>query len=83
MGAANHGSTTISHLLFADDTLLFCEDKTRHIQSLKAILLCFEEVSGLKINLAKTKMVAVGEVRNIRGLANILGCEVSLPIEVP
>ncbi|XP_042954523.1 uncharacterized protein LOC122290914 [Carya illinoinensis] len=68
----------ISHLLFANDTLLFCEANVGHIQSLKAILLCFEAVSSLKINLAETEMVAVGEVRNIRGLANILGCAVSL-----
>ncbi|KAF5445957.1 hypothetical protein F2P56_031628, partial [Juglans regia] len=73
-----HGSTIISHLLFADDTLLFCEANAGHIKSLKAILLCFEAVSGLKINLAKTEMVAVGNVSNIRGLANILGCGVSL-----
>ncbi|XP_042965576.1 uncharacterized protein LOC122299388 [Carya illinoinensis] len=78
----NHGSIIISHLLFADDTLLFCEATAGHIESLKAILLCFEAVSGLKINLAKTEMVAVGEVNNIRGLANILGCVVSsLPLK--
>ncbi|KAG6687567.1 hypothetical protein I3843_11G078000 [Carya illinoinensis] len=38
--------------------------------------------SGLKINLMKTEMVAVGDVRNIWGLANILGCGVSsLPMK--
>ncbi|KAF5458261.1 hypothetical protein F2P56_022301 [Juglans regia] len=77
-----HSSTIISHILFVDDTLLFCEANAGHIQSLKAILLCCETVSGLKINLAKTEMVAVGDVNNIRGLADILGCVVSsLPLK--
>ncbi|KAG6713315.1 hypothetical protein I3842_05G145000 [Carya illinoinensis] len=72
----------VSHLLFADDTLLFYEANAGHIQSLKAILLCFEAISGLKINLDKTEMVAVGDVSNISRLANILGCVVSsLPMK--
>ena len=43
----------ISHLLFADDALVFFYadlDQLRHLQS---ILLCFEAVSGLPINLAE------------------------------
>ncbi|KAG7987145.1 hypothetical protein I3843_03G118100 [Carya illinoinensis] len=80
--SVGNGPITISHLLFADDTLLLCDDNVAHIQSLKAILRCFEAASGLKINLAKTEMVAVGDVGNIQGLASILGCGVSsLPMK--
>ncbi|XP_035544681.1 uncharacterized protein LOC118348042 [Juglans regia] len=76
---ANRMSTVMEKIISKSQNAFANEG---HIQSLKAILLCFEAVSGLKINLAKTEMVAVGEVRNIRGLANILGCGVvSLPLK--
>jgi hypothetical protein len=43
------------------------------------LFLCFEAVSGLKINLAKSVLVVVGCVD---GLASILGCGVSsLPLK--
>jgi hypothetical protein len=39
-------------------------------------------VSGLKINLSKSKLVPVGNVGDIEGLACILGCRVaSLPMK--
>jgi hypothetical protein len=45
-------------------------------------LLCFEAVSGLKINLAKSKLVPVSLINNGEGLARILGCRVlSLPMK--
>ncbi|KAG6646008.1 hypothetical protein CIPAW_08G163600 [Carya illinoinensis] len=52
------------------------------IQVLHAMLLCFEAVSGLKVNLDKSKMVAVGVVPNITSLACLLDCKVSsLPLK--
>ena len=45
------------------------------------LLICFELVSGLKVNLAKSILVPVGEVSNVGALAEVLGCEVgTLPI---
>jgi hypothetical protein len=45
------------------------------------LFLCFETVSGLKINLAKSELVLVGNV-DVDGLADILGCVVaSLPLK--
>ncbi len=42
---------------------------------------CFEASTGLKVNLAKSEIVPVGEVENLRVLADILCCRIgSLPM---
>lgn len=41
------------------------------------LLLCFEAVSWLKINLTKLEFVPIGNVDNVDELTGILGCEVS------
>jgi hypothetical protein len=49
---------------------------------LRCLLLCFEAVSGLRINLSKSEIVLVGAVGDVEELASILGCGVaSLPIK--
>jgi hypothetical protein len=51
------------------------------VQAIDDLLICFELVSGLKVNLAKSILVPVGEVSNVGALAEVLGCEVgSLPL---
>jgi hypothetical protein len=62
------------HLLLADDTLIFCEPKVEQLHNLKCLLLCFEVVLGLKINLSKSVIVPIGEVEDVEGLSSILGC---------
>lgn len=57
--------------------LLFCNVNLGYVQTLRALLFYFFEiVSDLKVNHGKFKMVLVGLVRNMRSLANILGCQV-------
>jgi len=63
----------VSHLLFAYDKLLFCEPSVEQFRNLRCLLLCFEAISGLKINLSKSEIVLVSDVE---GLASILGCSV-------
>jgi len=68
-------------MLFADDILIMCDVDVNQILNLDHILLCFKAISGLKVNLKKSKLVAVGEVPYIEELANILSCNISsLPL---
>ena len=67
----------ISNLLFADDTLIFCDADLDQIGDLKCTLLCFEAISGLKVNLGKSEMVPIRDVPNIQELAAMLDCRIS------
>lgn len=67
---------TVSHLQFADDTMIFCNAYICQIGYLRCILRCFEMVSGLTINFAKSEMFQIGEVREIEDLACVLGCKI-------
>ena len=56
----------ISHLFFVDDTIVFCEASKEHLTHSSWILLWFEVASGLRINLAKSEIIPVGEVEEIQ-----------------
>ncbi|KAK3226984.1 hypothetical protein Dsin_006846 [Dipteronia sinensis] len=51
----------ISHLQYADDTMLFLEPKLKSLLTTKRILRCFELASGLRINFHKSCMVRIGK----------------------
>jgi hypothetical protein len=78
VGSRHSEVMEVSHLLFADDTLIFCKPKMEQLRNLRYLLLCFEAVLGLKINLSKSVIVPIGEVEDVKGLSSILGCEVEL-----
>jgi hypothetical protein len=65
VGASLFERVNISHLLFADDTLVFCGANLDQICSIKALLVCFEAISGLRVNMAKPVLVPVGDVDNV------------------
>ena len=65
-----------SHLFYADDTLIFCEDDLEQLKFLSWILMWFEAMSGLKINLTKSEIIPIGPVNNLVDLATELGCNI-------
>ena len=62
----------ISHLLFADYTILFCDADLAQLLHILMALTCFEAVTSLQVNMTKSEMIPVGKVRNIFGLENTL-----------
>ena len=71
----------ISHLLFANDTLILCDFDSDQLWHLKGVFVWFQAASGLKINLGKSELVPVGNVTNVMELAAVSGCKVdALPI---
>ena len=82
VGGTTGSSVIVSHLLFADDTLIFCDAKPSQITNLRMILARFEEVFGLHINLGKSELVPIGGVHNLEDFVGMLGCEQSsLPLK--
>nr|CAN74793.1 hypothetical protein VITISV_000043 [Vitis vinifera] len=68
----------VSHLLFVDDTIIFCKAKREQVTNLSWILAWFEAASGLRINLAKSALIPVGQVDELEELAAELGCKLGV-----
>jgi hypothetical protein len=49
----------LSHLYFADDTIFIAEKSWSNVRSMRAVLLLFEVVSGLKVNFNKSMLTGV------------------------
>ena len=70
----------LSHLLYIDDTLLFCKASQDQLAHLGWILMWFKTLSGLKINLGKSENFPTSGVERIEDLVAVLGCKIgSLP----
>nr|GFB54140.1 RNA-directed DNA polymerase, eukaryota [Tanacetum cinerariifolium] len=69
------GSTSISHLIYADDAVFIGEWSDQNMDNLLKILRCFHLASGLSINVNKSHVLGVGVPLDIvqQGAARI-GC---------
>ena len=72
----SRASFSVSHLQYTNDTLLFCKADLSQILVFKRILRCFEMISGLSINLAKSVIAGcnISEERS-RAWASMVKCK--------
>lgn len=74
MGVREH-SKKITHLFSADDTMVFCESDKRVMPNLMCVLMDFQVVSSLSINLSKSKIVKLGDESDTDSLSRVMGCK--------
>ena len=69
--------TTVSHLQFEDDTLILGDKSWANIRAMRAILLLFQSLSGLKVNFSKSYLVGVNVASSwLTEAAMVLNCKV-------
>ena len=61
VGAVNSINVHISRLLFADDTILFCDASREQMLSIRLALSCFQAFMGLKVNVGKSELSLLGK----------------------
>lgn len=66
---------TLSHLQFADDTILFLENNSHTRRCIKIVLSIFELLSGLKINFIKSQLYAAKNSDCIEEWVSELQCD--------
>jgi hypothetical protein len=68
----------VTHLQYADDTMIMVEGSELDIINIEFLLLCFEEMSGLGINFDKSEVVILGySPEDQQRIANNLNCRLS------
>jgi hypothetical protein len=65
----------ISHLQYVDDTLILIQNSEENIANLELLLMCFEDMSGLKINYHKSEVIVMGQsLEEQQRVANKFNC---------
>ena len=74
-GISINGSTSISHLFYADDAVFIGEWSRENVFRVMHSLHCFSLVSGLKINIHKSNLLGIGISNDmVASVASNLGC---------
>jgi hypothetical protein len=72
-----HTATVLSHLQFADDTLLLGTKSWANIRALRAILKLFKVMFGLKVNYHKSMLVGINVDESwLSEAASVLSCKI-------
>jgi hypothetical protein len=72
VGATADEELCISHLLFADDTILLFNADPEQLLYVWMVLTYFEATTSLRVNMSKSEMVPMGVVGNLPALADLL-----------
>ncbi|GJS31327.1 RNA-directed DNA polymerase, eukaryota [Tanacetum coccineum] len=75
------GSVILSHLFYADDAVFVGQWNASNINTLVHVLDCFHQVSGLRINMCKSKIMGLNvDGESVNSAARKLGC---LVLDIP
>ena len=66
----------MSHLLFVDCMLIFCEANSDQLRYLSWVFMWFEALSWLKVNMDKSEVIPVGGIETLEDVASVVGCRV-------
>lgn len=70
----------VYHILYVDDVIFLGEWSQCNASNLVQIMSCFFLVSGLKINMMRSKLLGVVHELGVANMVRVLGCGVSLLI---
>ena len=76
VGSGNGVGRDLLHLLFVDDTLLFCKANSKRLRYLSWVFLWFEAIFGLKVNKDKSEAIPIGRVDSLENIVSVLGCRI-------
>ena len=66
----------LTHLQYADDTVLLLQFDLQTLRNVRVILSCYEAMSGMKINFEKSEIFSVGlSTVEMNVVAEMLGCK--------
>jgi len=74
-GVGQRSKVRLTHLQFADDTLIIGEKSWLNVRAMRAVLLLFEEVSGLRVNFHKILLTGVNIYESwLTEAASVMNC---------